>query len=149
MTSQMTRNDTSDNQAASINDVLRAQLDALTRIESILAEEHEALRQRSPEALLSTADAKAAALASLGELESRRKAMSANLDAEHLGQLRVIAARCRNMNRENAALLVTQQQHLNRLLGLLRGSADNRPSSYDASGKASGSAAQQLRLTQA
>ncbi|MGD8323462.1 MAG: flagellar protein FlgN [Gammaproteobacteria bacterium] len=149
MTFENTRGDAAPDRLSSINDVLRAQLDALARIEAILADEHEALSTRNPEALLRAADAKTAALASLGDLESQRKTMTADLDSEHLRALQDITARCRSMNRKNAALLNAQQQHVNRLLSLLRGGrTDSTPSSYDASGKTPGNASQQLRLTQ-
>lgn len=149
----MTRNaqstDKTHNRLSSINDVLREQLDALAHIEATLAEEREALESRDPEELLSAADAKAQALARLGDLENQRKSMSMDLDSPQFRELRAITARCRSLNQENAALLNAQQQHVTRLLGLLRGNRENQPSAYDASGKTTGSASKQLRLTQA
>lgn len=148
MTRAVASKDTTPNRLSSINSVLRAQLDALTHIEAILAEERKALETRNPEELLTSADAKTQALAKLSELENQRKVMSANLDSAEIQALREISTRCRSMNQQNAALLNAQQQHVDRLLGLLRGNSDNRPSSYDASGKTTGNASKQLRLTQ-
>jgi flagellar biosynthesis/type III secretory pathway chaperone len=149
MTREIPSEDKSPHPLTSINSILRAQLDALTHIEEILSAERAALRTRNAEELLITADAKAQALARLSELESQRKLMSADLDTAHIEDLREIAARCRGINQENAALLNAQQHHVDRLLGLLRGNRDNRPTSYDASGKTTGIAAKQLRLTEA
>ena len=133
---------------ASINEVMRAQLDALTQIESILGNERDALETRAPEALLASAEAKVQALGRLSELEDQRKSMSLALSGEQISQLNELTTRCRLMNQENAALLNAQQQHVNRLLGLLRGNRDTRPSSYDASGKTNSGTSTQLRLTQ-
>jgi flagellar biosynthesis/type III secretory pathway chaperone len=132
----------------SINAVLQKQLEALTGIEAILGSEREALRNREPEKLLIAANAKAEALARLSELENQRKSISADIDSRQIETLRDLTQRCKSMNLDNAALLNAQQQHVNRLLGLLRGTSDNKPSSYDASGKTSRATAQQLRLTQ-
>ena len=134
-------------QPASLTAVMQAQLKALTRIEDILERERVALEERDADGLLAVAEAKNDALADLGDLERKRKALSASLDDSHLAELRLIAGRCRQMNSRNAALLNTQQQHVSRLLSLLRGGADYRPAGYDASGRAA-SATGQIRLTQ-
>lgn len=133
---------------SSINALLQAQLEALTQIEAILGQEHEALENRSPEALLAAADSKHAALSRLGELENERRTISADIHPNQLEQLREIADRCRALNRANSALLNTQRQHVTRLLSLLRGDQDARPAGYDATGQSTGNPAQQLRLTQ-
>ena len=132
----------------SINEVLQAQLDALNKIEAILGNERHALETRAPEALLEVAEAKTEALGTLSDLEEQRKSMSLELSGDEISQLNELTARCRLMNQENAALLNAQQQHVHRLLGLLRGDRDARPSSYDAKGRTNSGAAAQLRLTE-
>jgi len=136
------------NRVSSINAVLSAQLDTLAQIEALLTQEREALESRDPQLLLDTADAKSVALARLRELEDQRRSMSIDLDSPKLAKVRKATTRCRVINQENALVLNAQQSHLDRLLGLLRGTRDNRPSSYDASGMTTGKAAQKLRLTQ-
>lgn len=133
---------------ASMNDVLQAQLTTLAEIEQILGQEHEALIGRDPEALLNAADAKTVLLSRLSELETRRRSLSEHFDAAQLSELQQRSARCRRINQLNAALLNTQQQHVNRLLSLLRGDRNAQPSAYDASGRTTGSTKKQLRLTQ-
>lgn len=150
----MTRHSTAaDNSAeariSSVNSVLRAQLEALGRIEAILSNERAALESRDPDELLAAADAKSAALTRLGDLENQRKSISEDMHPDQVEKLRQLTARCRDLNQQNAALLNSQQQHVDRLLSLLRGTADSRTESYDASGRTSGKAAKQLKLTQA
>lgn len=141
--------DESMNQLSSINAIMQAQLEALAAIEEILLSEREALRDREPDRLLHTANLKNDALARLDRLEDRRRSMTPDLDDSQPETLRALTQRCRTMNLENAALLNAQQQHVNRLLRLLRGNADQEPASYDASGRTNNAGIAQLRLTQA
>ena len=148
MTRHMNSPAAGSNSASSITHVLNQQLAALAEIEAVLAKEHAALESRSPDDLLAVADEKNTVLTRLGELESQRKSLSLELESDHIGQLRDIAARCRDMNQRNAALLNAQQSHVDRLLSLLRGSSERRSAAYDASGKTTTQAARQLKLTQ-
>jgi flagellar biosynthesis/type III secretory pathway chaperone len=148
MTREQRHHDAAPAQLRSINEIMKAQLDALTQIEAILGNERHALEDRAPEALLAAAEAKTRALGRLGDLEAQRKSMSTALNEEQLAQLGELTERCKAMNQHNAALLSAQQQHVNRLLGLLRGDRDSRPSSYDATGRTNSGATAQLRLTQ-
>lgn len=134
--------------SASITQVLNQQLTALAEIEAVLEKEHAALESRSSADLLTVADEKNTALLRLGELENQRKSLSLELESDHIKQLREIAARCREMNQHNAALLNAQQAHVDRLLGLLRGSRNANSAAYDASGKKTTQAPRQLKLTQ-
>ena len=104
-----------------INEIISAQVAALSEIDTILTTEEEALRARDPELLLAAAEHKTAVLAELRDLEAQRQALSTELSGKQTDVLKEILNRCKAHNMANASLLNAQQQHVDRLLRLVRG----------------------------
>jgi flagellar biosynthesis/type III secretory pathway chaperone len=141
--------------AGALEPVIREALEAARQLESALAEERGALEQRDPGALDETAVHKQEHLARLDALDGRRRrllaehgypadqggveALLADSPSAHpltglwqsLGEL---AARCRDANAANGAIVHLRQRQIARTLDVLRGVPETTAPVYGADG---------------
>ena len=112
----------------SVQALLAQEIEALRAVLATLQAERAALQERAPDALLAASNTKADAVAYAARLEQQRRADAdanprAHTAAEKglIGELKSLAAECRQQNEANGLLIRGQRRRIEGSLNVLRG----------------------------
>lgn len=108
--------------------ILEQEIAALGAVLRTLEDEHAALLQRAPDALLAASNAKAEAVAHALGLEQQRRQLGQQpgmspVDDGLFAKLGQLAGECRNLNDRNGQLIRGQRRRIEGALNVLRGRA--------------------------